>query len=218
MSMKDLLNSNLSVTDYLINNAINNGKRVIITGHSLGGNIANVYTSYFMTTLKQANLLSGNTPPNISLYTFAAPAPRNSDFATDLDTKLPTAWHFQSDKDVIPNFPVASDIHKLAKWYSPDAPDATAITVTIGKGDKSKDVLLEKAINDLADLLTVSNILNWSAYKQQANNYTIFTTAELKPGHQQNNLNAWFMQVLIQHQLGNYADYLTSLKTETQYA
>lgn len=218
MSMWNSLESILSVTDYLVNNAIKQGKRVIITGHSLGGNIANVYTSYFMTILKQVNLPSGTPPPNVSLYTFAAPAPGNGDFAKDLDTKLPTAWHFQSDKDVIPNFPVPSAIQNLATWYSPDMPDATLINVIDLNG---KPVFLNQAINDLAALLILTDILNWSNYKQQANNYTTFSTAKLLSQFQDNNLKFWFMQVLMQHQLYNYAGYLAylaSLEPATQYA
>ena len=199
VSMKDLGNSNLLVTDYLINNAVTKGKQVIITGHSLGGNIANVFTSYFITTLTQQNLSSDN----VSLYTFAAPAPGNGDFAKDLDAKLPTAWHYQNLNDAIPNFPVDSDIRKLVQWYSP-APAASAISFTNKKG---KVTQLVDAINDLAGLLTLTDLLNLSAYKQQANNYTKFQNA-LTPNHVDNSLAGWFGQAIYQHQLFNYATYL----------
>jgi len=210
LNMRDLGNPLLSVTDYLINNAVKKGKQVIITGHSLGGNIANVFASYFITTLTQTNLPSGN----VSLYTFAAPAPGNGDFAKDLDAKLPTAWHYQSLNDAIPNFPVASDIRQLVKWYSP-APAAAAISFTNKEG---KIIQLVDAINTLADLLSLTELLSMSAYKQQANNYTTFQT-DLYAKAQGNTLAGWLAQAAYQHQLFNYAGYLSvSLKPANQYA
>jgi lipase (class 3) len=194
------LRSNLSAKDYLINNAVKNGKKVIITGHSLGGNIANVYTSYFITTVPQEYLSSGK----LSLYTFAAPAPGNGHFAKDLDARLQNAWHYQSNQDAIPNFPVASDIRKLVAWYSP-APEASATSFTNKKGQV---IQLVDAINTLANLLILTDILSLSNYKQQTNNYTKFDNA-LNQNNQTNPLLVqWFDQALYQHQIFNYANFL----------
>ena len=199
INMEDLVNpGGLSVTDFLVNNAIKTGKKVIITGHSLGGNIANVFTSYFISTLTQASLSSAN----VSLFTFAAPAPGNGDFAKDLDAKLPTAWHYQSLNDAIPNFPVPSDIRQLKQWYSPH-PAASAITYKV----LGIDTKLTDTIEDIATLLTVTDLVNWSNYRQQTNNYIKFPT-ELNGNHIGDNVGDWFDQALIQHQLYNYAGYL----------
>lgn len=204
LNMQDSGKSGLSVTDYLITNAIKKGKKVIITGHSLGGNIADVYTSYFIATITKANLSSGN----VSLYTFAAPAPGNGDFATDLDAKLPTAWHYQSLNDVIPNFPVAADIRQLVNLYSP-APDAAVIKFNY----KGNNIGLPFAINAIADVLSLSG------YKQQTNNYTKFPTA-LYGKDEKNTVGDWLGQAGYQHQIFNYATYLgvTLPQLASQYA
>ena len=192
LKMQDSLGSGLSIKDYLLTNAVKPGKQVIITGHSLGGNIANVYTSYFITTITEAKYSSGN----VSLYTFAAPAPGNGDFATDLDAKLPTAWHYQSINDAIPNFPVADNVFQLGNKYQPK-PVASAIIFT----NDGNTISLRDG------LIILSGILTLCGYKQQANNYKIFPT-DLNKSFVDNTVKDWLSQAGSQHQISNYATYL----------
>src|ERR1044072_2216184 len=160
-TMQDTMGSGLSIADYLIANVIKAGKQVIITGHSLGANIANVYASYFVTTVTQQQLSASN----ISLYTFAAPAAGNAAFAKDLDTKLPAAWHYQNSNDIIPNFPVSQTIVKTAFLYQPK-PDASAVTVSYN----GYTVSLREGF------ILLAGVFLFYGYQQQSNNYTTFYT------------------------------------------
>lgn len=199
--MQDSKGSNLHIAEYLIN-AINNGKRVIITGHSLGGLMANVFASYFISTLTSSD--------GVSLYTFAAPAAGNGDFATDLDAKLQNAWHYQCSNDIIPNFPVAADVKKVASMFTPQ-PLAANIPVT----RQGNPMMLDKAILLLHDVLLLCG------YKQQARNYTILTT-DLNdlPNNEGNTLKNWLTQAGSQHIIENYAAHLAPKQTKqaTQFA
>lgn len=180
----------VSVTDYLTTNVINAGKQLIITGHSLGGNVANVFSSYFVTTVGASS--------NISLFTFAAPAAGNPDFANDLDSKLSTAWHYQNSNDIVPNFPVSPDIVKVGFLYFPK-PEASAITVTY----KNHTVSLREAFILLAGVFLLYD------YQQQANNYTTFGT-DLYPEYDENTAADWFGQAGAQHAVINYANFINA--------
>jgi triacylglycerol lipase len=192
LDMKDSLGSGLSISDYLLANNIGSEKQLIITGHSLGGNMANVYASFYVQTLINQKLSSGN----VSLYTFAAPAAGNADFATDLDNKLPAAWHYQNANDLVPNFPVFDGIVFTSLLYLPQ-PLAAEITVTF----QGHTVNLNEAFLMLAGAFLVFG------YQQPANNYTIFGTA-LYPDYEDNTVTDWFRQAGSQHMLSNYANYL----------
>ena len=204
LSMQDSLGSGLNVTDYLVTKAVKPGKNVIITGHSLGGNMANVYASYFITTITGLKYPSGK----VSLYTFAAPAPGNGDFATDLDAKLPAAWHYQNYNDIIPNFPVAGNVLKMGSKYSP-SPAASAITFI---NDDGNTITLRDAF------IILSGVLTLCGYKQQTNNYTIFNN-KLDERFEENTMKDWFYQAGSQHNISNYATYLglPQLQSAKQY-
>lgn len=192
LNMQDALGSGLSVTNYLVSNVIKPGKQLIITGHSLGGNIANVFTSYFITTITQSSYSANN----VALFTFAAPAAGNGDFATDLDSKLPTAWHYQNANDIVPNFPVSDTILLTGFLYIP-SPAASAITVTY----KGHTVSLREAF------ILLAGVFLFYGYQQQANNYTIFNT-DLYTEYEENTAEDWFAQEGAQHAVSNYAAYL----------
>src|SRR5579859_3605230 len=71
IGMTDTLGSGLNVTDYLIQHAVNANAQIVITGHSLGGNMANVFASFFNWTLTDQGY--GNNNINSYVHTFAAP-------------------------------------------------------------------------------------------------------------------------------------------------
>ncbi|GAA0547923.1 lipase family protein [Chitinophaga japonensis] len=192
LGMLDTLGSSVSLTDFLLDNAVKPGKQVIITGHSLGGNIANVFTSYFVSTLTK----DGYSTSNVSLFTFAAPAPGNGDFASDLDAKLPAAWHYQNTNDIVPNFPVSDTIFLTGFLYVPQ-PAASEITVTY----KGKTVSLREAFFLLAGVFLFYH------YQQQSNHYTEFT-ASLNDQYLDNTAADWFGQAGAQHAVSNYAGFL----------
>lgn len=192
LDMKDSLGSGLSITDYLLANITGKGKKLTITGHSLGGNIANVYSSFYVQLLMQ----QGRPTDNISLYTFAAPAAGNADFATDLDAKLPAAWHYHNINDIVPNFPVFDRLVFTSLMYLPQ-PLAAEITVNYN----GSTVTLREAF------LMLAGAFQQLGYQQPTNNYTFFST-DLDTDFESNTVGDWFGQAGIQHQLFNYANYL----------
>lgn len=191
-NMQDALNSGTLIYDYLKNNAVIPGKQVIITGHSLGGNIANVYASYFVTALAR----DGLTFSNNFLFTFAAPAAGNSDFATDLDNKISNAWHYENSNDIVPKFPVSVAILELTLLYFP-APSAGKITFTY----KGHVISLREAFMLLAGVFYPYH------YQQQATNYKVFFNA-LDTKYENDTIEDWFYQAGSQHAMSNYANYL----------
>lgn len=192
LNMQDQLGSGQLIFDYLKNNAVIPGKQIIITGHSLGGNIANVYASYFVTSITQ----EGYTSDNISLFTFAAPAAGNSDFATDLDNKISNAWHYENANDIVPKFPASFSVLLTAFLFDP-APSASQITISY----EGYTISLREAF------ILLSGIFYFYGYQQQALNYTVFPNA-LDENYQSNTLEDWFDQAGAQHALSNYASYL----------
>jgi hypothetical protein len=189
--MQDTLGSQQFLIDYLLANVVGKGKQLVITGHSLGGNVANVYTSYFVETLKRKGLSTNN----ISLFTFAAPASGNGDFVKDLDDKLPTAWHYQNTNDAIPNFPVPDGLGDTGNLYSPQ-PAASLIDVTF----QEKQYTLKEVFDLLGIIFLKAN------YQQPNNNYVKFT-AKLDTNFVDNTIQNWLSQAGQQHQLFNYAGY-----------
>lgn len=192
LDMKDALGSNLTIYDFLLANTVGAGKTLFITGHSLGGNMANVYASFYVHMLKQ----QGKSSDNVSLYTFAAPAAGNADFATDLDAKLPVAYHYQNVNDIVPNFPVFDGLVFTSALYLPQ-PLAASIKVTY----QGHTIGLNEAV-----LLLAGAFLLYG-YQQPTNNYTIFST-NLFPQFTNNTVKDWLGQGGSQHQIGNYANYL----------
>lgn len=190
--MQDALGSGLTITEYLGKYVVAPGHQLIITGHSLGGNIANVYASFFVSNF--AN--TGYSVSNVSLFTFAAPAAGNAAYANDLDAKLPNAWHYHNFNDIVPCFPVSLMVGTVAYHYIPQ-PDAGAISFTLD----GKTVTLREAF------LILAGTFYLYGYQQQSNNYFIFNT-QLDPDYTSNTVTDFFQQVGSQHHLQHYATFL----------
>jgi hypothetical protein len=190
--MQDTINpQGPGILDYLQTNAVAKGKQVIITGHSLGGNVANVFTSYFISSLISSY---PNIAGNTYLVTFAAPAAGNSAFATDLDGKLSNAWHYENDNDIVPKFPVGLAVVDVGLMYI-GGPSAGSITVTY----KGKTVSLREAFLLLAGAFLIYG------YTQQAQNYSIFNVPT-DSEYTQNTFEDFFQQAGYQHEVVHYAN------------
>jgi triacylglycerol lipase len=84
-----------------LTNAIDNqggaGKRIWLTGHSLGGALCSLY----------AGMLLENNYPVYGIYTYASPRPGDDNFATRLNKKLEHGPHYRiaNEGDVVPHVP-----------------------------------------------------------------------------------------------------------------
>ncbi|MBK6826658.1 MAG: hypothetical protein IPG86_07275 [Chitinophagaceae bacterium] len=98
----------LSILDF-IEQKIPAGSSMIVTGHSLGGNLAYPLAGYLKKELK------GSVKQNLQLITFGAPAAGNAAFVLDLDSKFPDAERYIIDKDIAPSFPDHTRMGLIAK-------------------------------------------------------------------------------------------------------
>lgn len=73
------------------------GGSLVISGHSLGGNIAQVYASYIASKYKNRNWLQ--------LCTFGATAAGNAAFVHDMEVKYPKGKRYEIQQDVATKFP-----------------------------------------------------------------------------------------------------------------
>jgi hypothetical protein len=185
----DVMGSNTTAYTFLKQNAVTKGYPVYITGHSLGGNMADTYASYFAYQLAGDNLSNGNN----YLFTFAAPAAGTADFVTDLQAKFPPgrSYHYEIDNDIIPKFPVSNSIYwTVSALYNP-SPQAEDISVTV----YGLEVTLSEAIAGMALVLSA-----W-AYAQTPVSAASHT---LSPKYQANTFSDWFYQAAYQHAVSHY--------------
>ncbi|MBL0267738.1 MAG: hypothetical protein IPP99_03430 [Chitinophagaceae bacterium] len=98
----------LSLLDF-IEQKIPAGSSLVVTGHSLGGNLAYPLAGYLKKQLK------GAVQQNIQLITFGAPAAGNAAFVQDLEEKFPNAERYTIDKDIAPSFPDHTRMGLIAK-------------------------------------------------------------------------------------------------------
>lgn len=129
------------LSDFLVSKTASNpNTQLLITGHSLGGNLAKVYASYYVNQLQ-------SSAGNIKLCTFAAPASGNRHFTSDLMQKLPSQIHYQNQNDIVPHLLTVDGINAVSNFYKP-APDAA--NIIIGQDQNGGNISLKLALEGLA--------------------------------------------------------------------
>lgn len=81
---------------------------MVITGHSLGGNLAYLLAGYL------SKELNTEKRKNLQLITFGAPAAGNAAFVKDLEEKYPSAERYTTDKDIATVFPDLDKVREMA--------------------------------------------------------------------------------------------------------
>jgi hypothetical protein len=195
--MKDKI-SGKTLQEFL-KNKTDSATPILITGHSLGGNLATVYASWLWQNFKN----SGSERKKINVITFAAPAAGDKYFAQDFNTKFPNSIRFENTNDIVPKFPNTETITKLGDLYSP-SPSAEKITV----GFNSMTVSLKKTFSLIS---TAMKLLEWtkgnSAYLQTNSDGNLITVS-LSGKNSSDDINGWLAEAGYQHSVAQYATQL----------
>jgi hypothetical protein len=172
--------------------------RLLITGHSLGGNLATVYASYLWQSFKK----TGKNGSNIDVITFAAPAAGNEAFSNDFDKKFPASIRVENENDIVPKFPCASKIAALGKLYT-DSLNAGEIMV----GYKSLTVSLSKVFRLLNTAMTMLEFTGSVSEYAQTNGSGKQIRIPLSEKNTGNDIVKWLSEAGYQHSISQYAVY-----------
>ena len=123
------------------------GASIVITSHSLGGNLAYPLAGY----LKKE--LPASKKENLQLITFGAPAAGNAAFVQDMEEKFPNGERYAGETDIAPAFPDVQQIGMIAKLTGLDS------VLQLGKLNISKDLNAENILNIAGKLLEKTNLL-----------------------------------------------------------
>lgn len=172
--------------------------RLLITGHSLGGNLATVYASYLWQSFKK----NGKAGSNINVITFAAPAAGNEAFADDFDKKFPASLRIENENDIVPKFPCASKISSLGKLYT-DSLSAGTIMV----GYKNLTVSLSKVFTLLNTAMTLLEFTGGVSAYSQTNGSGKQVSIPLSGKNSGSDIINWLSEAGHQHSVAQYAVY-----------
>ena len=189
-----------SLWSYL-SEAVTDQKPLVVTGHSLGGNLATVYGSYISSKFEQA----GHPKNNINVITFAAPAPGNSAFAADFNAKFPMSERIENTNDIVPKFPCSHKIAELSDLYLP-LPAASAISV----GYNNMTTKLDNVFTLMGTSLAVLEMRDGFTGYEHTNGHGKLITISLSGKDTLNTANAWFSEAGYQHGVAQYATYFNA--------
>ncbi|SHL38346.1 Lipase (class 3) [Chitinophaga jiangningensis] len=181
---------------FLQDKTANNANELIIAGHSLGGNLAKVYASYYLEMLNDRR----KTTDKVTLCTFAAPASGNRHFGNDLDKKIQLQRHYQNNLDVVPHFPTVDGIEAVSKFYHPSP---VAAKIQVGTKPNGQPLSLFELLQGLKIGFSKMD------YQQPKSDYLMAFDAPLISGEdfRDNTKEAWQKQAGAQHQIGVYAKF-----------
>jgi triacylglycerol lipase len=169
---------------------------ILITGHSLGGNLATVYASWLWQQFKNA----GHPRENINVITFAAPAAGNESFADDFDKKFPNALRFENKNDIVPKFPASSAVSGLGDLF-----DTTLAASKISVGYKNVTMPLDKVFGLLSTALKILEFTNGNAVYKQPCGKGKELSINLSGKNTGKDITNWLSEAGYQHGIARYA-------------
>ncbi len=195
-SMTDLKNGRLLLP--VLDSILESGAPVLITGHSLGGNLATVYGSYLVET----RIKKGKMKDQINVITFAAPAAGNEGFADDFNKKFPQSIRVENRNDIVPKFPSASGIAALGELYN-DSLSATRIEV----GYKNLQVPLSRVFSLLKTSFSVLEFTSGISPYEQTNGRGKQISLPLSGKNAGQEILNWLNEAGYQHSVARYAEF-----------
>lgn len=193
--MKDIT-SGATLISFLEKN-IKENTPLLITGHSLGGNLATVYASWLWQYFSDKH-----TPRNkINVITFAAPAAGNQAFARDFDHKFPAALRYENSNDIVPKFPCISRVSALSNLY-----DASASKVMVGY--KDMNIPLSKVFSMISLMLEALDFTSGSADYTQPCGEGKLVNIRVSGKNKLDNVGGWLSEAGYHHGIASYAGYL----------
>jgi hypothetical protein len=176
-----------------IEQKIPSGASMVITGHSLGGNLAYPLAGY----LKKE--LSADKKNILQLITFGAPAVGNAAFVQDMEEKFPHAERYAIDKDIAPAFPDNDRMGEIAKMTGLDKA-LQLKALPINSGD---------LINIAENILEQTNVINkTNKYVQSQKHLRLLTTKDTASSNTSLSVDAIFNRAYQFHKIDRYAELL----------
>ena len=180
----------------MLDSVCHDGTRLLITGHSLGGNLSTVVASWIDEHFKKQNIVH----PDINVITFAAPAAGNAAFAENYNSRFPHSIRYENVNDIVPKFPVSDRISELGGLFHA-GPDAGKIKV----GYAILKVDLSTVFTGVGVTLRgISLRTGYYPYLQTNGNGTVIQVP-LSGKNNNQEASAWFAEAGYQHSIEQYA-------------
>lgn len=170
--------------------------KLLITGHSLGGNLATVYASWLWNQFQSFK----RPGSNINVITFAAPAAGNENFANDFNKKFPASIRVENINDIVPKFPSPSGISSLGNLFN-DSLSAGKISV----GYKNLTVSLSTVFSLLKASMTLMEFTNGISTYVQTNGEGKKLNIPLSGKNAGTDIMNWLGEAGYHHGIAQYA-------------
>ncbi len=183
------------LSDFLLKNTTETTP-IIFTGHSLGGNLATVYATYFYSLCKKQH----RKTDKLNVITFAAPAAGNEIFAKEFDTLFPASMRVENKLDMVPKFPCTDKVAALGELFP------TIVASEISVGYKSITTSLTNVFKTIGTAMTVLELKNGLSSFQQTNTSNVILLGDKLSGtNNGNDIQSWFGEAGYQHSIAQYA-------------
>jgi hypothetical protein len=197
--------SGLSIKEF-IEQKIPTKSSLVITGHSLGGNLAYPLAGYIKKQFSAEKKIA------LQLITFGAPAAGNAAFVQDMEDKFPDAERYVAAKDIAPTFPDTEKIAELANILGLDS------VLQLGKlnlNGISKELNTKNLLNIANQILEKTNVINkTNKYVQSQKHLRLLTITDSTSTAIPLTVDAIFNKAYQFHKVDMYAELLGSKKIE----
>jgi hypothetical protein len=182
-----------TLEDFLTNELPSNAS-LIITGHSLGGNIAQTYASYIWHKLNKSQR------NNTNVISFGVTAIGNKYFVKDLEEKYPTGERYEIEKDIAPKFPSINKLGNIASILGVDS---------ILGINKNVEGSISKAINLVSSIAENLNIIGEQNTFEQSMKHQKIITDRIKKEESKEEIGIFnvIQDAYFYHKIDQYANH-----------